>query len=324
MKLLFRAIISLSLGALSFVCFYFQPPSIVETTTTTNSIVEGTEQTVSESIETKGFSKMLDIVGLGALLLSIWIWRKELGIGTIGPLSGEPAVTQQQPSAVVSSSSGKAAAPMKKEDAYAQMSEHELELRKDYIAQLFDQYRTLNATIIANKLRITRDAAKLLLFMMQKEGIIRADGFPKSTIYSKADSIENITIDLVRQEIEQSHTVLQERRYVRISHRYEIDALFQCEDIGFIVEVKPTSRDVEPAMLEHWITQLTTTASEFSSSRVACILSIVILGITGSEAMNLKKRLTSYSYETGKTPVRTLVYTESDFQKDATYNGAGD
>ncbi len=317
MKVVVKVLISILFVALSFTCFFFQPPSIVRTTTTSDTIA-GSEHTVSESIETNGFSKMLDIVGLGALVLSIWIWRKELGITKVGPLSGEPSVTQQEPGAPIIPSSQGEAVSIDAEPTYADMEKHELKLRKDYVTNLFERYHSLNVSMVAHELRIMREAAKYLLFVLQKEGKLRADGFPKSTIYTKADSVENRTIDLVTRDIERTHRLLQERRFVRISHRYEVDALLKCEEIEFIVEVKIIKGDVKQPTLERWITQITSIAAEFSSVRIACILAIVILGLTRSEEEEQKNRLTSYSYETDQIPVRTVVYTETDISEQAT------
>jgi hypothetical protein len=306
-----KALLSTLLAVISLACFIFMPASQSQTVSQKIKVspkLERTETTVSQS---PGIAKLLEWVGIGSLLLSVWIWRKELGIGQLGPIGSSDAVSQQE-----------AGSPKKAEEesgpppqidlsiVSGEMADQESKQRLEHIMQMFKKLHSIDAVLVAHELGITTHTAKAYLFLLTKNGQLRADGFPKRTIYTPARSLENKILDTVKSRISQKHGVLSERRYIRIKRLYEVDSLLESEGMTFIVEAKVIRTQNINERMDTWILQLLSVAKEFKSERVVCILALACLDEANSA--EIKRQVDAMTFDSGSIPIEVIVLAESD------------
>jgi hypothetical protein len=167
-------------------------------------------------------SKFFEWIGLLLLALCVWIWRSELRLTGFGPFSGGP-LEQQTPEDYRKGDTGTADVPEDMPSEFSQLQKEDFEARKQRIMDLFRDHHALNLSNVARDLRVTNQTARVLLFILMKEGKVRCDGFPRSALYTLASSPENLAINRVRQLIEKEYDIRSERRFVRVKQRFEID-----------------------------------------------------------------------------------------------------
>jgi hypothetical protein len=148
---------------------------------------------------------------------------------------------------------------------------------------------------------------------MRRAGVLRVDGFPKTTVFTLAASTENLTLDKVRDQVASGHNILSERRFVRIRHMYDIDSVLTCEDGIFIVEAKYLQGGKIPDRLDNWIIQMLRTAKEFPGKPVACILALTCKGGTDVDAV--QRQVKSVSFDSGDVPVQVEVFDEDELRR---------
>ncbi len=296
--------------ATAYICFTFPPPK------TTETIKVDSQRTIST--EVNHGTKFYEWIGLLTLALSVWIWKKELKITGFGPFSGPP-IEQQSPETFrreVAEEEKKASNMQTTfENVLADMRDDELQQQKKRILELARSRHALNDMIIAKDLRISRQSAKALLFLLTKKGKLRCDGYPKATLYTLTSSLENLAIDHIKTLIKEHHPILTERRFVRIRHKHELDAVFESDKETFLIEVKFLKNPIKIMLLEEWMTRFLAAANEFGDDKTLfCYLVMVALeGVSLTETQML---ISQVSYDFGNKPLRIVVFDESELRKN--------
>ena len=137
--------------------------------------------------------------------------------------------------------------------------------KKNRILYLLKKHYAINAKIVAYDLGISENAARAILFILTKEGKLRCDGYPRSSLYTDALSPENLALDHIRSIIETKHSIDWERRFVRVNRKYEVDAVFEAGDSTYLVEVKYIQDIISLSKLDHWLRNLLAVAKKFIS-----------------------------------------------------------
>lgn len=311
MKITRKVLLSILLILLALSCFVFAPPS--EKTTITKSITISSKEQSTQTIEihNPGIAKFLEWIGIGALILAAWFWRKELGVTQLGPL-GSAANVSQQPAGTQLKSSEETGPPPMLDLANIQkdMANSEMQQRLEKIMHMFQRTHSINVSYVAKELGVTFSTAKTLLFFLTKTGQLRADGFPKNTIYTPSKSIENRILDTVREKLSDKYGILSERRFIRVKRMYEIDALLESEELTFVVEAKILRNNDFLSHLDEWTLRLMDVAKEFQDRKIICVLAIACLG--GINVEGVKKQAASFTFDTGLTPLQIFVFSESE------------
>lgn len=301
--------ILLILGSLS--CFILTPP--LETTTRTKTATISSQEQSTETVEVQdpGIAKFLEWVGIGALMLAAWLWRKELGVTQIGPLGGPESVSQQPAGTPPKPAEESGPPPTLDFTAVTQdMANEEARQRLEHIMQMFQKAHSVNVSYVARALGVSLRTAQDLLFFLTKTGQLRADGFPKHTIYTPSKSLENRILDAAKQRLSDIHGILSERRFVRVKREHEVDALFESKEWTFVVEAKTLRSQDLISRLDQWITQLMNLAKEFQGKKVACVLAIACMG--DIKADDIQKQVASFTFDTGATPFQIFIFSESE------------
>ncbi len=306
-----KVLLSLLLILISFSCFIFMPPSRSQTVTSTITVSPNEQRTEALATESPGISKLLEWIGIGALVLAAWLWRKELGVTQLGPLGGSEPVSQQEAGAPPKPPEESGPPPtLDLTTVSAEMADAETKQRLEHIMRMFQKAHSVNVSHVARELGVTTHTAKTYLFLLAKTGQLRADGFPKHTIYTPSKSLENRILDAAREKLSEAHGVLSERRYVRIGRMYEIDALLESEDMTFVIEAKILRNQDLVSRLDRWVLQMLNVAKEFRTERIACVLAVACLG--GVNAADVKKQIAGFTFDSGSVPVQILVLSEAE------------
>jgi len=293
----------------------YSPPLHKITETDTTTLDNG--DTHSKEVEHYEPSKYkyIDWFIIALLVYAVWLWRKELGIGQLGPIgAASDPVTQQSPGGPPKPPED--SEPVKAIDLSAlstEMRDKENRQRLEYIMQMFNETHSIDAFTVSRKLNVARNTAESLLFLLTKNGKLRADGFPRKTIYTPAQSIENRILDRVRDKLKESEDIFNERRYIRYKTGYEIDALFESKDVTYVVEAKIIRDNNVLTHLEGWINRLIKVADQFRPIKVVCILAIGC--IDGADFATIKMRLAAITTDTGSAPVQILVFSKAKLRR---------
>ena len=313
LPVMWRLLISAVLLAIAVAYFVYAPPQTVSTVSTTTT-VSPTVQT-TEAVESRGLglAKLLEWVGIGAFVLAVWIWRKELGLSQFGPLgAASDKFTQQPPGEPLKDSEGEAPPPSFDLSTIAkEMDDEAVRQQLDAIMQMFTRTHSVNATYVAHKLKIPTRTAQTLLYQLKKAGILRADGFPTATIYTPAGTMANRILDATKRKLEEKYGVLSERRYVRLKRgRQEIDAVLESDDRTFLVEAKITRMGPKLPQLDNWISRLVSVADSYPADNIVCVLSLGCFG--DSDVEKLRQQLTSMTFDGGRFPVQVYLFSENE------------
>lgn len=235
---IWKSILSLLFTGLSFLCFFFPTKSIT-------SVVykHCNEKTVT--IEDDGTKLFFNYIGLFLLIMAIWIWRKELKINQFGFIGGndieptDPETFPKQPTPDTPPNT-EIGGDVKQIDKTTDFESYKAQELKNNIIAYFKErsYGLTNATILSAKFGVTRHTIERILFELMKENIVRRDTYPGSgrANYSYSASIENRAIDDFIKHLKTE--ILSDNRFVRISQRYEADALIQTSLMNYAIEVK--------------------------------------------------------------------------------------
>jgi ribosomal protein S25 len=275
------------------------------------------QKTPSESL-TIQIDKLTTLFRSVSLLLvgfCFWLWRDVLKItGAFG--MSWPEVTQQDPNDRDGGDEPPSeTVPQDIPSTTTQMRQVEDQARKDQVIEMVTNGRALNVSVVAHELGITRQHAKTILYILTKEGRLRCDGFPKRALYTQADSLENLALDQFRKNIEANHKIISERRYVRVSRIYEVDAILKTDDSVHLVEVKYVRKEISPDTLDQWTMQLLTLAAQFPGQSTECHLLLVAATPELSvSTRNLTKRI---SFDSGKTRTTVETYDLEELKRRA-------
>lgn len=326
MKTFGKAVLSLVLLALAYVCFYYlQPPefsrSTAQKTTTetarnsSNAVVKITTTTEKQDSSTeasRGKARYWEIIGYGCLVLSVWIWRLQLGIKGLPGVVGTD-VTPQPPNTPPSSEDDSAHPLTSQIQQFISKLPESDKILVEAILAMFTHVHAVTVTKVSSELKVSKQDALKLLLRLRVAGILRIDGFPKATIFTLASSIENLTLDKVREEIAASDDILSERRFVRVGHLYDIDSILTCESRTFIVEAKYLRNGSIVARLDDWTLQLLTVAKEFAGKPVGCILAVTCG--TNVDVAVAKRDAMAVTFDSDRVQVKVMVFGEDEIQK---------
>lgn len=264
-------------------------------------------------------AKFFEWVGLLFLALSVWIWRRELKLTGFGPLAGEPLAQQTPNDFRKSKNDTELDETILVQDISSvskQMEQEEFEARRQAILELLKKRHAVNIPLVANELRVSSHTAKTLLFTLIKEGKVRCDGFPRKTLYTLASSTENLAIDHIRDIIESKNKIDQERRFVRVKQRFEVDAVFESRQTKFLVEVKFVKSIITPSRLNDWLNRFISVAREFKAERIVCYLVLVVFDNSILEPIQ-KEVKERFTYDTGEVETRILVLSKEELEKES-------
>jgi DNA-binding transcriptional regulator YhcF (GntR family) len=200
------------------------------------------EKTVT--FEDDGTKLFFNYIGLFLLIMTIWIWRKELNINQFGFIGGndieptDPVAFQKLPTQ--DPTSGKIETSDKEINKTTDFESYEAkELKNKLIANFMEmQYGLTNVKILASKYGVSTHIIQRILFELMKENIVRRDTYPGSgkANFSYSASIENRAIDDYAKHLKIE--ILSDNRFVRISQRYEVDAIIRTSLMNYVIEVK--------------------------------------------------------------------------------------
>lgn len=301
-----RILLTVLCGLVAF-CSFALPPS-----PQTVTVKVSAEKTISTT-HYNG-SNFFEWIGLLLLTLSVWIWRRELGLTGFVPFSGGP-LEQQTPEDYRKGDAGTADIPIDMPSAISQLQKEDLEARKQRIMALFRDHHALNLSTVAHDLGVSSQTARTLLFILMKEGKVRCDGFPRSALYTLASSPENLAIDRVRELIEKEHAIHSERRFVRVKQIFEIDCVIEASRITFLVEVKYLKSALDPSRLNNWLTGLLKIGREFGAEQLVCYLALVVFDIALFESV--KNQVKKMTYDTATVDTRILVLSKDELEEQA-------
>jgi hypothetical protein len=315
MRRVFKGLLSTLLLSIAGCLFYFQPPTTTKAWTT---LVSGQPMgsTVTTTEEHSGLPKLMDILGAGSLALAVWLWHKELGITGFGPFTGEPHVEQQKPPQPKPSNGNLLTSHEMPYPKVTGVPEGKRAKQRQYILDLVEENHIVSPASLAGKLGISVHASEALLYELLEEGKLRADGFPRSTVFTKADSIENNALDMITAEISRTNAIRQERRYVRIAHKYEVDSYIKCDNADYIIEVKLSREEPTLDRLATWTTSLLNVAKAISSRNTRAILAIILLYSPEPRIQQLRNRIGSLTLESGSIAMQIVLLSQRDLKKN--------
>lgn len=295
-----KILISVLLLFFSFLCYWLPPKPLTE-------IVKYSDNKTVQQEFNNG-SKLFEWIGILFLALSVWTWRKELKLTSIGPISGSPLIEQRDAEEVSKEF-------IKKEQLDININSHEFnyhkereEKYKNRIMELVKEKRAINSYNVASDLGLTKDTAEKYLYILSKEGKLRQDGFPRS-IYTFASSIENMAIERLKKELEKKTEILSDRRFVRIKGKYEIDALLQGINQTFLIGLKFVRANIQRDTLLRTYEQLIKTSDALNKENVVLYLVLV----TDDDSINHLLKITqNISFDSSKYPFVTKVYSQSE------------
>jgi hypothetical protein len=316
-EILLRLLLSLCLLSGSLFCFIFMPPSQTTTRSVKTTISPLVEHTATVEIQFQGISKYLEWLGLGLLVLALWLWRDNLGIDTLGFLGGKELSVSQQRAGRQQKPPDDSGPPPKLDITTASDMMKDLKTRQyaEQIIQLFQSVHSISAGYVWRTLKIPIETTKNILYLLTKDGQLRVDGFPEHTIYTPANSFENLILDAARNKLAGSHDIVSERRYIRVKGQYEIDSLIKCEDITFIVESKILRNEDFVGSLREWIFRLIHLTNMFPLENKAAVLAI---GCSNNvRTAFVIDKLSKITFDTGSLRLLTMVFAESDLKKSS-------
>lgn len=274
---IWKSILSLLFTGLSFLCFYFPTKSIT-------SVVykHCNEKTVT--IEDDGTKLFFNCIGLFLLIMAIWIWRKELKINQFGFIGGndieptDPETFPKKPTPDTPPTT-KTGGDVKQIDKTTDFESYKAQELKNNIIAYFKErpYGLTNATILSAKFGVTRYTVERVLFELMKENIIRRDTYPGSgkANFSYSASIENRAINDFIKHLKTE--ILSDNRFVRISQRYEADAIIQTSLMNYVIEVKRMD-NISIKRIDDAIKQLMTIEEHVKLSPLKLVLVIASNG----------------------------------------------
>jgi len=256
-------------------------------------------------------SKFFEWIGIFFLALSIWVWRKELKITSIGPLSGSSIIEQRNAEEVSTELKNKVIVNKDAEKNILVSADQEMnELKKQQILEIIKEKQAVNQTYLSNILNISRHAVELFLYQLAKEGKVRQDGFPLRTVYTLSSSIENLAIDKLKEEVLKNTEIMSDRRYLKIQGKFEIDAILKSNKNTYLIEIKFIQDFPNLMIIEKAYRQLLNVANAIKEKDIIlCILFITQELNTKNELNKLKDNL---SFDSGEYQMIIKIFSISE------------
>lgn len=296
---IWKSTLSVLFTGLSFLCFYFPTKSI-----TSVKYKDRHEKTITT--EEDGTKLFFNYIGLFLLIMSIWIWRKELNINQFGFISGndiEPTAPENLPKKPLPDTP-KTINPDNSENLIYNTTDFETlkvqELKNNIISYFKQRPDGLtNARILATKFGYSIYTIQRVLFELMKENIVRRDTYPGSgkANYSYSSSIENRAIDDFAKHL--NTEILSDNRYMRVSQRFEVDAIIQTSLMNYVIEVK-RMENISIKRVDDAIKQLLTVEEHIKLSPLKLVLIIATDQKTEMHTLNEYQsiaNLTIYIFE---------------------------
>ena len=250
-KYFIKIALTFFLGIASFYCFTVPVKSIRQ-----NEIQVSKNLKQNFITEKEGLKNYLEYIGLFLLVIAAWQWRKELEFDAIGIISKSPDVQPTDPNNR-KTDDGDAPPPQPinppiipggiNVDVGTDVKSfiHQDKLNQVLLLMNNNPYSIINAQIISNKLGISLSKTQDLLYELMMKGLIRRDTYPgnKSSIYSLANSLDNLAINYFINKKLSNKDVVGDYRYVRINNQIEIDAIIKTSKTNYIVELKFIRQD---------------------------------------------------------------------------------
>ena len=293
-----RPLVTLLILGAAFAAFIFHPASRTVTETTPDS------RTVTLTYDASG--RFFEWVGIFLLALSVWIWRDKLKLTSVGPLGGLP-MTQQTPEEIRPLESGSDPAV----DLSSRMQAQEDAEARNYVLDYLREHYALTDAHLALELKMPVRRARFILNELVATGQLRRDGFPRHTLYTLSASLENRALDYVRDHvIAPQYRLLSERRFVRIRGVLEADAVLECEERTFVVEVKYLRSNAWRQVFDAGLQHLQRFHKELSPRQIAGIL--VLVTVDPSHVLALTRMAALTSPESGGLPIRVVVVSQAE------------
>lgn len=195
----------------------------------------------------EGIAKFFEWIGIFLLALAIWVWRVELRITSIGPLTWPLPLEQQKPKDI---QNRQALGVTRIQKELEQITGGNLEQLKSKVIEMFRTKQAIDEQEIASHLNIKINQAKLLLSLLLQEGKIRRDSVYKRFLYTPSNFPENLAIDKFIERIKSENKyIISKNRFIRVFGRYQIDAMVSYEqnqkNYDVLIEVKRFNRVAE-------------------------------------------------------------------------------
>lgn len=303
-KTISKFFLSLLIIGISLLCYVLPPKPY------TKSIKVNDNKTIVYQLNTE--YKLFDWIGILFLAFALWIWRKELKVTSIGPISGPPLIEQRNAEDISRELKLNQGEVNKEIEVSYDREKVRDKIRLDQTFDLVKEKRAINAITLARDLGIAKSNADLYLNILTKEGKLRQDGFPYKTVYTLADAYENLAINKFKSDIEQKAEIISDRRYVKIKSRYEVDALMKSTDKTFIIEVKLINSILSSELLKNYYYQLMNSAQSLEEKNIeVCLILVTIDSELKTQMSNL---INNISFDTYVYPLRVIVYSRKDLK----------
>lgn len=207
----------------------------------------------------EGIPKMFEWIGLFFLIFVVWPWREDLGIKSLGGI--EERLAPQSEESIARKSKGEPDDEVQALRKQYDKDRHE-EAKSKILAYANKHGVIYSLNQLQVELGLSRPTLNLILYSLVKDNKLRKDEFKGGTryrsriVYTPEDSYTNIAIDKLKSELGKYTKVLDDKRYLRIDHRYEIDAIIMCEDMEAHVEVRNISNVPTDYSLDKWVSKL--------------------------------------------------------------------
>lgn len=311
MKYIPKAILSVLLMTAAVFCFILPQKTINQNETQVTAKYKTVRIT-----EDDGLKNLLEYIGLFSLVISAWQWRKELGFDSFGFISKQPELKGTDPynryndeGDILPKSPLSPTLPSVEENTPISEDDYTnflfQEKLREIIAVLESNPNSItNASIISQKIGVSKPTAERYLFELLKRNIIRKDTFPgsRSSVYSLASSLDNRAIDyFIKEIIPRDEKIISDYRYVRLKSRYEIDALVKTSNANYVIELKYSNSGLI-SMINRGVEQLMKIEEYLEMESIKLVLLII----------TPKDKIKSFEQHlfTGKRNLKTYIIEE--------------
>lgn len=224
-----------------------------------------------------GCKKFCEWIGIFLLALAVWVWRKELGVTSVGLISG-PSVAQQQSPKDLNRDGKMKFLIGKFREKRIRPEEIDITKKKNFknkILKIIKMNKSADENYVASNLSITHAYAKGLLMSLVQEGKLRCDSIGDRTLYTLPNMLENIAIDKIIKKIKsEGKSLIGRGRFIKLFSKYSIDAYLEWKMNGkkydSIVEIKhmKISPDMDRRIYK-WVLALNQIRDELWKHRIA-------------------------------------------------------
>ncbi len=231
-------------------------------------ISEKPEITIVE--QTDGIKTFCSAIAYFLLVLTGWLWKKELGINQLG-IFGSSDIEPQVP----------------RKDEPRQEKDY-INIEKEFLCDKFDQRKKeileiakkyngiINVQKVAHELRITTKNAEILLWALVKENKLRKDTYGYKSVYSLRDSLENKAIDKIVSIISSQHEIIADNRQLLFQKKFKFDAMVTTVKFIAIIEIKEVKNAIFDQVLERWFNQISNFPEIIDGKPIVTYLAVIV------------------------------------------------